>query len=133
MIVTVLKTTFEKAKLKVITYRSFKNFNSENFNKCLGRSLSNCKNCSEYEGRFLEVFNMHAPLKKKVVRANEVPYMTKALRKAFADRSRLENKYYKNRSVENLRAYKKQKNFCSRLYKRERKKYYLEGIKFCGY
>ena len=60
-----------------------------------GASLSNCKNCSEYEGRFLEVFNMHVPLKEKVVRANEVPYMTKALRKAFADRSRLENKYYK--------------------------------------
>ena len=64
---------------------------------------------------------MHAPLKKNVVRANEV---TKALRKAFADRSRLENKYYKNRSVESLRAYKKQNNFCSRLYKRGRKKYY---------
>ena len=109
---------------KVITYWSYKNFNSENFNKCLGGSLSNCKNCSEYGGRFLEVFDAHAPLKKKVVRANEVPYMTKALRKAFADRSRLENKYYKNRSVESLRAYKKQNNFCSRLYKRERKKYY---------
>ena len=59
-----------------------------------------------------------------ILHANEVPYMTKALRKAFADRSRLENKYYRNRSVESLRAYKKQNNFCSRFYKRERKKYY---------
>ena len=91
-----------KETSKVITYRRYKNFNSEIFNKCLVGSLSNCKNCSEYEGRFLEGFNMHAPLKKKDVRANEVPYMTKALRKAFADRSRLENRYYKNRSVESL-------------------------------
>ena len=58
------------------------------------------------------------------MRANEVPYMTKTLRKAIADRSRLENRYYKYKSGENLRAYKKQNNFCSRLYKRERKKYY---------
>ena len=70
------------------------------------------------------MLNAHAPLKKKVVRANEVPYMTKALRKAIATRSRLENRYHKNKSGESLRAYKKQKNFCSRLYKNERKKYY---------
>ena len=67
---------------------------------------------------------MHAPLKRKLVRANEVPYMTKILRKGIANRSRLENRYYRDKSDESLRAYKKQKNFCSRLYKKERKKYY---------
>ena len=67
---------------------------------------------------------MYAPLKKKFVRANEVTYMSKAPKKAFADRSRLENQYYKNRSDERLRAYKKQKNVCNRLYRKERKLYY---------
>ena len=124
MIITVLKTTFKKVKPKEIVYRSYKNFNNENFSRDLGVILSNSENCSEYERRFLEVFNAHAPLKKKIVRANEVPYMTGALRKAIANRSRLENRYYRDRSNESLRAYKKQKNFCSRLYKKERKKYY---------
>ena len=73
---------------------------------------------------FLEVLNEHAPLKKKIVRAIVVPYMTKALRKAIANRSRLENRYYKTKSCECLRAYNKQKNYCSRLYKKERKRYY---------
>ena len=50
--------------------------------------------------------------------------MTKHTRKAMARRSMLENKYHKNKSVDSLRAYKKQNNFCSRLYKREREKYY---------
>ena len=50
--------------------------------------------------------------------------MTKTLRKAIADRSRLENRYYKSKTGESLRAYKKQNNFCSKLYKKERKKYY---------
>ena len=50
--------------------------------------------------------------------------MTKALRKAIATRSRLENRYHKDKMGESLRNYRKQKNFCSRLYKKERKKYY---------
>ena len=70
------------------------------------------------------MLNTHAPLKKKVVRANEFPYMTKALRKTIATRSRLENRYHKNKTGESLRDYRKQKNFSSRLSKKERKKYY---------
>ena len=50
--------------------------------------------------------------------------MTKALRKAIMKRSELESKYVKNRTNENLKSYKKQRNFCSKLYKKERKKYY---------
>ena len=36
----------------------------------------------------------------------------------------MEHKYYKTPSNDNNKAYRKQKNFCSRLYKKERKKYY---------
>ena len=40
------------------------------------------------------------------------------------NRSSLEHKFYKCQTTENHQAYKKQKNYCNRLYKRERKKYY---------
>ena len=73
---------------------------------------------------FLDCLNHHAPLKKRVVRANEVPYMTKALRKAIATRSQLENRYYRHKTAESKWIYKKQKNYVSRLYKIERRKYY---------
>ena len=36
-------------------------------------------------------------------------------------RSHLENVYYKNKSEKNFKAYKKQKNFCSRLYKKRKR------------
>ena len=36
-------------------------------------------------------------MKKKFVRANELPYMTKTLRKAIIKRSELESKYLKNK------------------------------------
>ena len=47
--------------------------------------------------------------------------MTKTLRKAIMKRSELESKYVKNKTSENLRSYKKQRNFCSKLHKKERK------------
>ena len=42
----------------------------------------------------------------------------------ICQRSELESKYVKNKINENLKSYKKQRNFCSKLYKKERKKYY---------
>ena len=61
---------------------------------------------------------------KKCIRANEAPYMTKHLRKAIMTRSRFENKYLKSRSLTDRDIFKKQKNYCNRLYKKERKNYY---------
>ena len=39
-------------------------------------------------------------------------------------RSHLEKVYYKSKSEKSFKAYKKQKNFCSRLYKKERKRFF---------
>ena len=49
-------------------------------------------------------------------------------------RSELERKYLQNRANENRIRYKKQKNFCSKLYKKEWKKYYsnIEIKNFTG-
>ena len=67
---------------------------------------------------------MHALLKKKLLRANYSQYVTIALRKALMKRSKLEKIYFKKKTSESLKAYKKQKNYCSMLYKKERKKYF---------
>ena len=44
----------------------------------------------------MKTLNRHAAMKKKLVRANEVPCMIKVLRKAIMKRSELESKYLKN-------------------------------------
>ena len=72
----------------------------------------------------MATLNLYAPIKKKMIRGNSPPYMTKVLRKAIMKRSYLANKYYKNRSSDEETTYKKHTNFVSRLYKRERKAYY---------
>ena len=125
MFVTVLKTKFEKTKPKEITYRDYKIFDESNFKFELDSSLTKgCATYGEFEDIFLKVLKKHAPLKRKFIRANHAPYMTKALRKSMMRRSQLETKYYKSKSPDDKKAYKKQKNFVSRLYKKEIKCFY---------
>ena len=46
------------------------------------------------------------------------------MRKAIMKRTQLQLRYFKNRYSENFNAYKLQQNFCSTLYKSEKKKYF---------
>ena len=72
----------------------------------------------DFENIFMESLENHAPLKKKVIRANQATYMTKTLMKAIMKRSNIENKLYKNPFTENNKAYRKHKFFCRKLYKK---------------
>lgn len=125
MIITSLKTTFPKSKPKEIIYRCYKNFDRSIFTNDLRNKLQSTEDYPEnFEKVFLDTLEAHAPIKKKTVRANEAPYMTKALKKAIYRRSRLQNEYFHNRTETNKSEYRRHKNYCSKLYKKERKKYY---------
>ena len=50
--------------------------------------------------------------------------MTKALRKAIMKRSEFESKYVRSKASENLKSSKNKEILSSKLYKKERKKYY---------
>ena len=126
MVVSVLKSEAPKGKPKEIFYRNYKNFVNSNFKAELRSEieLNQISDYNNFENVFLRVLEKHAPLKKKLVRTNEAPYITKALRKAIMRRSQLENKYRKQRTRQNKTLCKKQKNLCSRFYKKERVKYF---------
>ena len=126
IIITVLKMTFPNAKPKVIFYGDYSKFVDKDFSNDLRGNLQvlRTKDYESFESAFLEVLNTHAPHKKKVVRANQKPYLTKLFTKAIARRSCLQNKFNKNRTEENRQAFKRQKNYCNRLYKKERRKFY---------
>ena len=124
LVLTVFKTKFEKQKPKTVNYRSYRNFNENQFKNHLRASAHLCTSYEQFEKIFLEILEIHAPLKQKVLRANEVPYMTRALRKAMMRRSQLESKYLKTKTELDKTNFKKQKNFVSRFYKKERAKYF---------
>ena len=61
------------------------------------------------------LLNTHAPMKMRLLRANDAPYMNKDLRKAIMTRTRLKNLYNKTPNVENEMNYKKERNYCANL------------------
>ena len=125
MIVTVLKTTIVNGKPRQILYRDYKNFTKFVFKKNLAGRLNATTDSrtdfKQFQQIFLEELEKQAPIKKKIVRANQAPYMTKPLRKAIMTKSGLQNKYHKLKTEESLQNFKKQRKFCNRFYKRERK------------
>ena len=88
-------------------YRAYKNFDQDVFCQELRTSLSSetIHDYTSFEEKFLEVLNKHATLKKKVLRANHAPYVTKALRKAIMKRSYLEK--FQKKTTKSLKKYKK--------------------------
>ena len=78
-------------------YRNYKYFDSRKFNKDLKEEFSReyVDSFIKFDDLLLEVLNRLAPLKKKMLRANLTPYVSKALRKAIMKRSCLENVYLK--------------------------------------
>ena len=88
--------------IEIVNYRSYQNFDQTSFKQDLRTELSNVDtsniNYGAFETAFDKVLNKHAPLKKKYVRVNDAPFMTKALRKAVMLRTRLRNKYNQKRN-----------------------------------
>ena len=106
LVLTVLKTSIVKNKLQEIQYRNCKYFDPRKFNKDLKEEFSReyVDSCSKFDEIFLKVLNIHASLKKKMLRANHAPYVSKALRKAIMKRSCLENIYFKKQDNHSSRA-----------------------------
>ena len=79
---------------------------------------------STFSGVFRSVLDRHAPLKRKMIRGNQGPFMTKQLSKAIMNRSKLRNRYIKWPSRENFLDYKNAKNTCNNLNKFPKKSYF---------
>ena len=80
---------------------------------------------------FLYTLDKHAPEKKKSQRANSTPYVSNAIRIALIERSELVNKFRKQPTEANELALRKQRNYCSTLYKID-KKHFIK-FKFVGH
>ena len=67
---------------------------------------------------------MYLPLKKKLLIAKHSQYVKKTLRRAIIRRCKAAKNCFKKQTIESLKAYKKQKHYCSKLYKKGRKKFF---------
>ena len=133
LITTFFKTNISRLRPKVLSYRIYKNFIESKFLNDLNKTIISFdnenpnQNYNVLSNRLLEVVNVHAPLKTKIVRGNDAPFVDKQFRKAIYTRTRLKNKIHRNPSKENKMAYKKQRNFCVSL-RRKCMKNYLKKL-----
>ena len=122
LITTILRKTISKGNSKKILYRDYKRFEQKKFEIELKFKLNSQINLSysTFQAVFLKILNKIAPVKGKVLRFNNNAFITKSLR------SRLKNNLNKQRSDENWNSYKKQRNFCVKILRQTKEKYFSD-------
>ena len=130
LITTLMKSHFSSSKPKIIHYRNFKRFDEQKFIADVKNADFSFEtddpneNYSALTNTFSLIVEKHAPLKKKIVKGNHAPFITKDLRKAIYTRSKLRNKFIKNPTEFNEKLYKGQLNKCVLIRKKSIKKYF---------
>ena len=128
MTVTILKAKFIKLKPRITLYRNYSKFNNFSFRKdlCSAWSVLHSKKdpFSFFQKNTTNIFDIHAPQKRKYVRGNQMPFITKALRKAIMLRSHYRNIYLKEKTEINKQRYNKQRNFCVSQVRRAKQDYF---------
>ena len=111
-------------------YRDYKHFNNERLRYDLLSEISNSH--LEFDNSsFDEFFKMgrstldqHAPQKQKYTRGNHMSFMNKTLSKEIMKRTKLRNKFLKERADKSKKRYTSQRNYCVLLLKKTKKNYY---------
>ena len=128
MTITVIKTYFQKQSPVRIKYRNYKKFDDASFRNELLNKLDSINlehlTYNDFHNAFMCTLENHAPLKEKLVRANNAPFMNKELSKAIMERSKLCNRYNKFPTNENMMLYKKQRNLCVKLSRKTKRDYF---------
>ena len=115
MISSFLKAHLVRLKPKIISYRSYKKFDEKSFLTDVQKAnfefdpRNPDRNYENLTKTFGEIVNKHAPLKQKVLRGNEAPFMNRKFKRAIYKRSFLKNKWNKNPTGENKTSWKKTK------------------------
>ena len=119
---------------KLIHYRSMKKFDETVFCKevemipfhiaYLFDDVNDIAWCHEH--LLPDVIECHAPLKKRTLKLDSVPFMNSDLRKAIHRRNQLRNKFWKNRSQKNWEEYRKQRNRANNIRRLSEFKFFQE-------
>ena len=120
--------SYQKFDAKLISYRDCGYYFNKRFWERVISSLSklvieNNKNALNRSfGICREIFNTYVPFKQKFIGSNHYPFMNKMLSKEKMKRTRLTNKFLKNKSDYSEENYFKQQNYCEPLLRKIKKR-----------
>ena len=130
MVTTMTRTHVKKLPPKQIKYRCFKRFNEAEFLNDIREITQIHRDPSEIEPfenfsiDFLNVVDKHCPLKTKVLRGNDAPFMTNELRREIRYRSKLSKIAKTKKTPQSRLAFTKQRNKCTKLRFKSKKAYF---------
>ena len=127
MILTVLKGGYIKKSPRIVQYRNYTKFRTINFTHDIANTINDLSGMVTFDcinTNLTKILYQHAPIKKKYIRANDGPFMTKELRKVIMHRSKLKNKYNKNKTNKIWNAFKHQRNNCVAILRKSKLIYY---------
>ena len=124
MTLTVMRAYFVKQTPKVVYYRDYKKFSNDLFRNDILQAQALIDTKENVQTNIVNIFNEHAPLKKRYLRANQAPFMNKKLCKEIMTRFRLRNKFLKTKTDANRKAFNKQRNYYVSLFRREEKSFF---------
>ena len=125
-----------KRSKNIIKYRSYKKFDPEVLKFELSVAPFDIHVCNIFddvddsywacERLITSIIDEHAPVKTRIIRHNNVPYMNGGLRKAMNIRNMMRRKYYKQRNNENWERHRQQRNHVVKFRKRSLNQYTRE-------
>ena len=124
MTLTVIRAHFVKQTPKVVYYCDYKKFSNELFRNDILQAQTLTETNENVQTNIVNIFNEHASLKKRYVRANHAAFMNKKLSKEIMTRSRLRSKFLKTKTDANRKAYNKQRNYCVSLFRKQKKSFF---------
>ena len=129
-VITILNFFYKKQKQKIIHYRNYKNFNANLFKQELNNELLNLDinnaELVEFTNTVLSILDKHAPIKRKYIRANNSIFMTKKLTAAIMQRSKLRQKFSKERTNDSKNLCNMQRNLCVNLLRKTKRDYFKQ-------
>ena len=121
---------------KCVSYRSYKHFNEQHFRNEIestpfhaGECLDPEDQCHFFRTLFNEVLEKHAPVKTKVIRRKQNPFMNSEWKRALFRKHQLYNKYWRCKTQSNWSNYRKQRNLCQKLKRASIRNYMNEKCK----
>ena len=128
-----MRSFVSRLKSKILFFRNYEKFNETKFLSDLKNtnfsftSADSNENYLFLTNSFSNTVEKHDPLKKKTLRRNHAPFVSKELRKAIYTRSRFRNRFLKNPYEINIKLYRQQRNKCVSI-RRKSIKHYLSNI-----
>ena len=115
-------------------------FDEEKFIQDLQRlPFINCKQTENkyaaydlFKHIFKTMVDQHAPLKTKFIRGTHTPFMNKELSKAIMHKSKLHNMHKKIKTKESWEAFKRQRNKCVSIKRKNIRSHFTELAGKCG-